>query len=257
MNFQNKYLKYKSKYLKLRNKILLGGTTIQEYLLKPGLTKFEKALANFIWEDTSGNPEDDINFDFEIKAVYNRLYTLGEDNSSKRIKIAIINTDMNNLLLKYPDETKINYIKNDIDGVVLVFKTIVIRIFKCDFIYKNNLNELFDLLSLNKSLYLEEICEIYINEGNNLYYVVSNKITAFESNTKLQADKIPQIRDNIKNGLEYLNSRGWYHHDARIDNIGYDTITKTYRLFDFGSSRNKINNDIEMLEGSIEFRSRI
>ena len=254
MNFQNKYLKYKSKYLKLRNKILLGGTTIQEYLLKPELTKFEKALANFIWEDTSGNPEDDINFDFEIKAVYNRLYSPKENKDEK---IKIINLDMNNLLLKYPDETKINYIKNDIDGVVLVFKTIVIRIFKCDFIYKNNLNELFDLLSLNKSLYLEEICEIYINEGNNLYYVVSNKITAFESNTKLQADKIPQIKDNIRNGLEYLNSRGWYHHDARIDNIGYDTITKTYRLFDFGSSRNKINNDIEILEKSIEFRSRI
>jgi hypothetical protein len=52
MDYQSKYLKYKSKYLALRNKLQVGGTTLDEYrALYPHLTPFQLSLTELIDEN--------------------------------------------------------------------------------------------------------------------------------------------------------------------------------------------------------------
>ena len=225
MDYHSKYLKYKSKYLTLRNKLQVGGTTLDEFRLSPGLTPFQISLAELIDANLSND---------DIEWVYNILYTIGENRA---IKFNIINTDINNILTRYPGNNEIRYYKNDIPYLVLVFDTIVIKIAQCIDIHTMKHQQLYDLLLQNQCPYLEHIHEVHINEYNNLYYVVSQKIDDTLFKERLAENEII-IKTHILNGLRYLYDHGWNHNDTRIDNIGYDSATNTYRLYDFGLTKN-------------------
>jgi len=250
MDFKSKYLKYKSKYLTLRNKLQLGGTNLDQFLLLPILTPFQTALVRIIVIEGRDEPDDHIEY------IYNNIFDGSED---KTLKFDIINTDIDNLLKRYPGNITINNFKNDTSSIIFVFDTIVIKVFKITTIDSLQHQELYDLLLQNKSPYLEEIYEVYKNERNNLYYIISKKI-----DTELFKAKLVENQDNIRRdirlSLEYLGDNGWNHNDTRIDNIGYDISSDTYRLFDFGVTKKNQENllqsfesDLQNLESSIKF----
>jgi len=212
------------------------------------ITSFDKSLIEVIKHNMNES---------NIENIYNNLYDK-DDNKVEKFKT--INTDINNILLRYIGNNIIdsNKFKNDTQSIVMIFENIVIRIFKLDLLKLKKIDELYKLLLNNECPYLEHIHEIYINKSYNLYYVISKKIdnTIYIQNLSNNKDI---ITSEIIRALEYLAEYGWNQNDTSIDNIGYDKDTNTYRLYDFGlasyneSLHIKLTRDLRCLDTSIKF----
>jgi hypothetical protein len=244
MDYKDKYIKYKDKYLKLKA-IYNGGTILTDF---HPITRFDNSLIELIKSNCDeGN----------IENTYNNLYNK-DDN--KVAKFKIINIDINNIILKYSGNNIVdpNKFKNDTYSAVMIFESIVIRIFKLDLVRSKQIDELYKLLLKNECPYLEHIYQIHINEPHNLYYVISKKIDNSIYIKDLSNNK-NILRSQITRALEYLAEHGWNQNDTRIDNIGYDKDTNTYRLYDFGLAsynenlHDKLTKDISNLDTSIKF----
>jgi len=126
----------------------------------------------------------------------------------------------------------------------MVFKTITIKLFNLTKILSKRQNELYDILLLNECPNLETIYHAFSVEDSDLYFVISKTIdTSFKSskNTILSASQF--IRESTLNALRYLSFHGWNHRDVSIDNLGLNTETNNFVLFDFGSAKNTFDQE--------------
>jgi serine/threonine protein kinase len=126
----------------------------------------------------------------------------------------------------------------------LVFKTITIKLFNLTKILSKRQNELYDILLLNECPNLETIYLAFCVEDSDLYFVISKTIdTSFKSSKDTISSASHLIRESTLNALRYLSFHGWNHRDVSIDNLGLNTETNNFVLFDFGSAKN--NRDHE------------
>jgi hypothetical protein len=237
MVYYDKCLKLKATYN--------GNTILNDF--KP-ITSFDTSLMKVIEYNLNDN---------NIENIYNNLYNK-DDNKLEKFKT--INIDINNILLKYLGNNIIesDKFKNDTQSIVIIFESIVIRIFKLDLLKLKKIDELYKLLLNNECPYLEHIHEVYVNKPYNLYYVISKKIdnTIYIQNLSNNKDI---VTSEIIRALEYLAEHGWNQNDTSIDNIGYDKNTNTYRLYDFGLAsynqnlHDKLTRDLKSLDTSIKF----
>ena len=187
-----------------------------------------------------------------IESIYTQAYNENDDHTQK---FYYINNIVNNILKSYnEDPSKLIHFKNDID-VIFVFSKIAIKIYKSHNILNNKQDYLYAMLSKNNCPNLEHIYESFFI--NDLFIVISKVVDTH--NYKSNIDSL-NIRLDIINALEYLLQNGWNHRDVSLDNIGYDTETNNYILFDFGISKinysNNINDDLNSLNKSIKFHTK-
>ena len=192
---------------------------------------------------------------FIIEKLYYPIIKNNYDNFHQ------INLLLNEILIKY-NESSNSFISFKNDGlIVLVFKKICIKIFSKENIIPRNIDQLYNLLQKNKSIYLEKIYEIIPEDQLDILIVVSKTVDTFQFKERLANDTL-KIKDDITNALIYLKNHNWTHYDARIDNVGYDQELNKYVLFDFDMSKynedhsilnNNLINDINKLNISINF----
>jgi len=175
-----------------------------------------------------------------------------------------INTQINNLLIKYDCNPNILHFKEDVD-LIIVFEKIVIKIFN---ITKNkNIFELYNEIIGIKSVYLENIYEAICINNLDLLFVVSKKIISPVDPTKINIDQA-QIKIDIYQALTHLTNNNILHNDVSMDNIGFDCDTNNYVLFDFAGSKivddilncdrsKHLMNNLKKLDKSITFNCNI
>jgi hypothetical protein len=192
---------------------------------------------------------------FIIERLYSPILQNNYENFYK------INLLLNSILIKYKeDENSFISFKND-GLIVLVFKSICIKIFSKQNIIPRFIDKLYDILLENNCPYLEQIYEIRDDDKLNVFIVVSKTIDTQKFKDRLEQDS-SIIKEDIEHALIYLKSNKWTHYDARIDNVGFDQELNNYVLFDFDMSKydedstllnNNLINDINKLNISINF----
>jgi len=172
------------------------------------------------------------------------------DSDSKQI--------INNYLTMY-NAKELELLKEDTGILVLVFDTIVFKIYPMD-----KYNKIKDLLKINstnieKTLNTEKIISIL---GIELILIINHKILPFlkwsdgvnKINNELDYLKIlndkkcGKIDNCIFNALSVLNKNKYIHGDTTFDNIGIEIDSAgeyNYVLFDFGSSKKSIDFDFD------------
>jgi serine/threonine protein kinase len=77
-------------------------------------------------------------------------------------------------------------------------------------------------------------------------YVVISKVedvTIFKGSLAASSNI---IESHVKVALTYLKSNGWNHCDVSIDNIGFNSETNNFILFDFGLSKfSSLDDELE------------
>lgn len=208
------------------------------------VSSYEIMFKNYLASEENFQP------DSIVEIIYRPIYSPTDSDSIITLKFNQINSIINSILSSYnedlSDHKSLVHFKNDID-VIMVFKTITIKFFNLTKIISKRQNELYDILLLNECPNLETIYRAFPIEDSDLYFVISKTIdTSFNSSKDIISSTSPLIREHTLNALRYLSSHGWNHRDVSIDNLGFNTETNNYILFDFGSAKN--NRDHEDLD---------
>lgn len=187
----------------------------------------------------------------DIENFYRQIYNM-DDNTTTKFKL--ISETINNILVAYKqDPNELISYKNDVD-IIFIFKNIAIKVYNYTRMQKYNLDKLYQILSKNECKNLEHILDKFIID--DIFFVVSKVIDT--QKYKNEIDEII-IKTDIITGLEYLLKFNWNHRDVSLDNIGFDSETNNYVLFDFGISKmnysDNINDDLYSLNRSIKFHT--
>jgi serine/threonine protein kinase len=196
-----------------------------------------------------------------IEILFRQIYEKKDSDDTIITKFRQINNLINDLLIEYQnDPTTLQHFKNDID-VIFVFKTITIKIYKLSTILSMAHDKLYDLLLKKECPNLEHIHRAFSNEELGIYIVIS-KVIDVKNYTKNLSEIESTIYSHVSEALNYMQSNGWIHRDVSIDNIGFDSETNNFILFDFGISKfstlddeldKGFTRDINHLEQSIDF----
>lgn len=181
-----------------------------------------------------------------IEALYRQVYDDSDSIEFIIYKFQQINKLINSILLENQNDPEtMQHFKNDV-AVVFVFKTIAIKIYKLSTIVHAGHDKLYhNLLIKNECPYLEHIYRTFVLESLNIYVVLSKveDVTTFKESL---ATTGPIIESHMKAALTYLVSNGWNHCDVSIDNIGFNSETNNFILFDFGLSKfSSLDNELE------------
>jgi serine/threonine protein kinase len=219
---------------------------------------FEIMMASYL-VTAEGYKPDDI-----VEKIYHQVYTSTDDDPTKTAKFNKINTTVALLLsAHFDDPLTLRHFKNDID-LIMVFSQITIKVFNLTRIRSVGHDTLYSILLRNECPNLETIYRAWADESHNLYFVVTKTVdtTSFK---QVVSTVHATIRQHVVNGLRYLLNLGWNHRDVSIDNLGFNSETNNFVLFDFGQAKNNehddgaleknFNNDIHSLERSIKFHS--
>ena len=111
-----------------------------------------------------------------------------------------------------------------------------------------NKKEIFKVLNNNN--YLEKILEAKVSDEHNFGYVVSEKLVPLIDNkgNKTFDFNIEQLKENVKDAINYLHQFKILHNDVSVDNTGYRPSDNSYVLFDFGLSKIVSDDKIELLQ---------
>jgi len=172
-----------------------------------------------------------------IEVLYRRVYNDSDSIEFITYKFQQINKLINSILLENQNDSEsMQHFKNDV-AIVFVFKTIAIKIYKLSTIVLAGHDKLYhNLLIKNECPYLEHIYRTLVLETLGIYVVISKveDVTTFKNTLSVTT---PIIESNIKTALTYLKTNGWTHCDVSIDNIGFNSETNNFILFDFGLSK--------------------
>jgi serine/threonine protein kinase len=172
-----------------------------------------------------------------IEVLYRRIYDDSDSIEFITYKFQQINKLINSILVENQNDPEtMQHFKNDV-AVVFVFKTIAIKIYKLSTIVLKGHDKLYhNLLIKNECPYLEHIYRTFVLDSLDIYVVISKveDVTTFKQSLGT-ASSI--IQSHIKTALTYLKTNGWNHCDVSIDNIGFNSETNNFILFDFGLSK--------------------
>lgn len=219
---------------------------------------FETVLANYLNTMEGYKPED------IVEKVYHQVYSATDDDPTKTAKFNKINTNINLLLSAHFDDPRtIRHFKNDVD-LIMVFSQITIKVFNLARIRSVGHDTLYSILLRNECPYLETVYRAWPDEAHNLYFVVTKTV-----DTSSFKQVVPTVQATIRQhselGLRYLLNLGWNHRDVSLDNLGFNSETNNFVLFDFGQAKNnenddgtlekEFNGDLHSLDRSIKFHS--
>jgi serine/threonine protein kinase len=217
---------------------------------------FESFLKTKLLVD-EGHPE----LSQPIEILYRQIYEKKDSDETIITKFRQINKLIDDLLIEYKnDPTSLQHFKNDID-VIFVFKTITIKIYKLSTILSMAHDKLYNLLLKNECPNLEHIHRAFSNEELGIYIVISQVIDV-KNYTKNLSELQSTIYSHVSEALNYMQTNGWIHRDVSIDNVGFNSETNNYILFDFGLSKfsslddeldKGFTSDMNHLERSIDF----
>lgn len=183
-----------------------------------------------------------------IEILYRQIYDTSDSDDIIIYKYRQINKLIDDILLEYKnDPSSLQHFKNDI-AVVFVFKTIAIKIFKLSTIVSIYHDKLYNLLLKNECPNLEYIHRAFSIDSLGIYVVISQVVDVNDYKKNLLSIQ-SVMRSNIETALLYLNSNGWIHRDVSLDNIGFNSETNNFILFDFGLSKFSLNDD-ELFKGN-------
>jgi serine/threonine protein kinase len=171
-----------------------------------------------------------------IEILYRQIYEKKDSDETVITKFKQINKLIDDLLIEYKnDPTSLQHFKNDID-VIFVFKTITIKIYKLSTILSMAHDKLYNLLLKNECPNLEHIHRAFSNEELGIYIVISKVIDVKDYIQNLSSLE-STIHSHVSEALNYMQSNGWIHRDVSIDNVGFNSETNNFILFDFGLSK--------------------
>jgi len=172
-----------------------------------------------------------------IEVLYRQIYDDFDSIEFIIYKFQQINKLINSILLENQNDPEtMQHFKNDV-AVVLVFKTIAIKIYKLSTIVHAGHDKLYhNLLIKNECPYLEHIYRTIVLESFGIYVVISKveDVTTFKQSLTTTSSV---IESHVNKALTYLRTNGWIHCDVSIDNIGFNSETNNFILFDFGLSK--------------------
>ena len=215
--------------------------TLYSTFFTNAVSSFENMFKNYLAS------EENFQQDSIVEIIYRPIYSPTDSDSVITLKFNRINSIINSILTDYHedlvDHKSLLHFKNDVD-VIMVFKTITIKFFNLTKILSKRQNELYDILLLNECPNLETIYRAFPVEDSDLYFVVSKTIdTSFKNSKETILSASQFIRENTLNALRYLSFHGWNHRDVSIDNLGLNTETNNFVLFDFGSAKNTFDQE--------------
>jgi serine/threonine protein kinase len=192
---------------------------------------FESFLKTKLLVD-EGHPE----LSQPIEILFRQIYEKKDSDETIITKFRQINKLIDDLLIEYKnDPTSLQHFKNDID-VIFVFKTITIKIYKLSTILSMGHDKLYNLLLKNECPNLENIHRAFSNEELGIYIVISKVIDVKDYIQNLSSLE-STIHSHVSEALNYMQSNGWIHRDVSIDNVGFNSETNNFILFDFGLSK--------------------
>jgi len=197
-----------------------------------------------------------------IEVLYRRIYEDSDLIESIIYKFQQINKLIDSILLENQNDPELmQHFKNDV-AIVFVFKTIAVKIYKLSVIVAAGHDKLYhNILIKNECPYLEHIYRTFVLESLGIYVVISKveDVTIFKESLSTSS---LIIESHVKIALTYLKDNGWNHCDVSIDNIGFNSETNNFILFDFGLSKfspldeeleKGFYNDLMRISRSIKF----
>lgn len=180
-----------------------------------------------------------------IELLYRQIYEKTDSDETTITKFKQINKLIDDILIEYQNEpSSLQHFKNDV-AIVFVFKTIAIKIYKLSTILSIAHDKLYNLLLKNECSNLEHIHRAYSNQELGIYIVIS-KVVDVKDYTKNLSTSESTIKSNITTALIYLQSNGWIHRDVSIDNVGFNSETNNFILFDFGLTKfSSLDDELE------------
>lgn len=205
------------------------------------INTFESFLKTKLLID-EGHPE----MSEPVEILYRQVYDNADSIQFITYKFQQINKLINSILVENQNDPEtMQHFKNDV-AVVFVFKTIAIKIYKLSTIVSKGHDKLYhNLLIKNECPHLEHIYRTFVLESLGIYVVLSKveDVTTFKQSLTTTS---PIIESHVKSALTYLKANGWNHCDVSIDNIGFNSETNNFILFDFGLSKfSSLDDELE------------